>query len=115
MKVNPRTLLALQHIPKHFGSWLRERREERGLTLRAMGKVLRLSPMFLCDIEHGNRRLLDHQLPGFAAVLGTTVSELVARRCEMEGDLATWVASHPDLVAWLRNLRGRDNLPTLLD
>jgi transcriptional regulator with XRE-family HTH domain len=115
MKVDAQDLLALKHIPQHFGGWLRERREQRKLSLRAMGALLDLSPMFLCDIEHGNRRLLDHQLPRFASVLGTTVEQLVARRCELEGDLATWVASHPNLVEWLRTLRGRDPMATRLE
>ena len=115
MKADPEVLLALKHRPKHFGLWLRERREAQRLSLRAMGAVLGLSPMFLCDLEHGRRHLTDQWLPGVARVLGVTTEEIVARRCEMEIDLATWIASHPKLLEWLRSLRDRDVTTTGLD
>jgi len=38
-----------------FGSFMRRKREEKGISLRALAKDLEVTPAYLCDIENGNR------------------------------------------------------------
>jgi len=51
-----------------IGEAVRELREERGITLRALAKTLNLSPPFLSDLEHGRRRM--PRVEDFANALG---------------------------------------------
>lgn len=41
--------------PVAFGRWVREQRRLRGLTLRALARVVGIAPSILCRIERGRR------------------------------------------------------------
>ena len=102
-----RQLLAKRNVHDQFGEWLRERREDLGLSYRELADRMECSPAYLHDVEMGRRGVTDARLLVYASKLRVSVEELEARRCEMTADLAQWIASHPDMVAWLREMRTR--------
>lgn len=38
-----------------FGSYVREKRLNKGINLRALAKILDIAPAYMCDIENDNR------------------------------------------------------------
>ena len=100
-------LLSNRNLPSDFGGWLRMQRSARKLSYRALGDKLKLSSAYLHDLEMGRRHLPDHRIQDFAAALGITADEIAAARCEVTADLAEWIASHPDLAKWVRDMRER--------
>ena len=46
----------LRHAEREAGRMMREERETRGISLRAMAQMLGVSPPYLSDMELGNRR-----------------------------------------------------------
>lgn len=61
---------------KALGDRIRERREEKDLSLRELAKQVACSPPFLSDIEHGRRFPSEQVLADIARVLGLEVDEL---------------------------------------
>ena len=59
-----------------MGDRIRERREELDLSLREFAKLLRCSPPFVSDIEHGRRFPSDTTLAEIARLLTLDVDEL---------------------------------------
>ena len=102
-----RMLLQRRQVRADFGEWLRSRREAAGLSYRAMAARVGLSPPFLHDVEMGRCRLSERHFPKVAKALGIGVSDLEAHRCDLADDLEGWIASHPDLVQWLREMKAR--------
>jgi len=41
--------------PKQIGAALRQQREYSGLSLREVARRMKLSAMYVCDLEHGRR------------------------------------------------------------
>ena len=59
-----------------FGTYVRNRRTELGISLRDMAEKLEITPAYLSDIERGNRKApLDH-LEKLAVLLGVEESEM---------------------------------------
>ena len=61
---------------KTFGQVIREAREAKGMTLRALARALEVSAPFLSDVEHDRRRPSRERLPSFAKVLGVELPVL---------------------------------------
>lgn len=59
-----------------FGEFVRQRRDERDLSLREFAKKIDCSPAFVSDVELGRRYPSDEVLAMIAKVLGTTIDEL---------------------------------------
>jgi len=93
--------------PPAFGDWLRQRREEKRLTLRAMADRMGVTAPFLSDVEHGRRNLTGRRLGDAAMALGLPVEELETARADVDAELRRWIAEHPRLVRWLRSLKAR--------
>lgn len=55
-----------------FGSFMRRKREEKGITLRALAKDLEVTPAYLCDIENGNRPAPKSRLMSICSKLCST-------------------------------------------
>lgn len=53
MKLN--SIKPEEYTDKTFGQCIRKRREELGLSVRAMAEKIDMSPVYLSDIERGNR------------------------------------------------------------
>lgn len=66
--------------------WLKVLREDKGLTMKEMGKKLGISESYYCSIENGTRqKKMDMTLAaGLSAVLSVPVAEIV--RHEQEQD-----------------------------
>lgn len=52
-----------------FGTYVKERREKLGKTLRSFASEVGISPAYLSDIENGNRRAPEKFLEKFAQAL----------------------------------------------
>ena len=63
---------------KTLGERIRERREELDLSLREFAKLLKCSPPFISDVEHGRRFPSSDMLSRMAGVLKLDVEELKA-------------------------------------
>lgn len=89
---------------KPFGTILREAREAKGITLRALAKLLNVSAPFWSDVEHSRR--LPAKLEPVAEALGMDINKLRAadprnaKRSELE-DLKLRVARLESTVAKL--------------
>lgn len=72
--------------PTHYGAWIRERREQRGLTLEEVSSRIRIDAKYLQALETGNIALLPEPymrafLKTYASFLGLDTRE-AARRFE---------------------------------
>lgn len=54
---------------KEFGTYVKERRDDLGKTLRSFAAEIGISPAYLSDIENGNRRAPEKFLEKFAQAL----------------------------------------------
>lgn len=99
---------------EYFGASMREWREDRGLSLRELGAMLKLSAVYICDIEHGRRyppRELDQLERWFGAIGVPLESQPVlldaagAARGEVAADLVDYINSQPVCRAVLRKAR----------
>ncbi len=61
---------------KSFGQFIREKRDEKDLSLRELARRAGVSAPFLSDIELGRRFPSDEVLEKLGAILGATVDEL---------------------------------------
>ena len=61
---------------KTLGEYVRERREEKDLSVRELARRLKLSAPFLSDVELGRRHPSDEVLAKLARELDTTLAEL---------------------------------------
>ncbi len=55
---------------KAFGIFIRQRREELGLSIRGLSAQIGITPVYLSDIEKGNRKAPSKYLEAMAAALG---------------------------------------------
>jgi XRE family aerobic/anaerobic benzoate catabolism transcriptional regulator len=75
-----------------LGAAVRARRNERGLTLKALAKVARVSERFLVQLETGEGNISVVRLADVAEALGTTAADLLARGAERPAPLARTIA-----------------------
>lgn len=83
-----------------FGIFLRQRREELGLTLRELASKIQVTAAYLSDIEKGNRRAPINYIGELGVALGITGDERL-----LFEDLAnvTHKMACPDMEPYLRN------------
>lgn len=83
-----------------FGIFLRQRREELGLTLRELASKLQVTAAYLSDIEKGNRRAPMNYIGELGVALEITGDERL-----LFEDLAniTHKMACPDMEPYLRN------------
>lgn len=75
-----------------LGAAVRARRNERGLTLRALAKVAHVSERFLVQLETGEGNISVVRLADVAEALGTTPSDLLAKGAERPEPLERTIA-----------------------
>ncbi len=75
-----------------LGAAVRARRTERGLTLKALAKVARVSERFLVQLETGEGNISVVRLADVAEALGTTASDLLSRGAERPAPIAETIA-----------------------
>lgn len=61
---------------KTLGQTIRERREEKDLSVRELAKKADISPAFLSDVELGRRHPSEDTLTKIAQILGLPVADL---------------------------------------
>ena len=83
-----------------FGIFLRQRREELGLTLRELASKIQVTAAYLSDIEKGNRRAPINYIGELGIALGIMGDERL-----LFEDLAnvTHKMACPDMEPYLRN------------
>lgn len=83
-----------------FGIFLRQRREELGLTLRGLAGKLQVTAAYLSDIEKGNRRAPKNYMGALGIALEISEDERL-----LFEDLAnvTHKMACPDMEPYLRN------------
>lgn len=96
---------------KDVGTLLRDARQKRGLTLRAVAAQVGISVSFLSDVERGLRSTSHYAK--LAEVLGISVVDILAAQKTIPPDLAQWITQNPKLLAYLRDCkeRGVDPFP----
>jgi len=105
-----------------LGQAIREAREAKGITVRALARGVGLSAPVMSDLEHGrcvappgSSCCLDAghpcpsapKLPEIAAALGIPLDELRGIETRAEQSIKDWVDKNPGIVALLRMTRRR--------
>ena len=75
----------MEKINLPFGEYVKRRREQLGLTMRALADAVKISPAYLCDIENGNRKPPEKFLGQFAEVLQITEADELNRFYDLAG------------------------------
>lgn len=95
-----------------LGQAIREAREKKGMTLRALATAVGVTAPFLSDLEHGRRRTT--LLAEIADVLGVPLQDLEAAEARVDLKIKEWIEQNPGLVALLRESK-RLRRPLVLD
>jgi len=100
---------ALQRMPRGFGDWLRQQREARRLTLRALAQEMGISPLEVSDVEHGRLDVEDSgaSCDRWCEVLGVTPEDFVDARYRCRDEQEEWAKANPGAVQWLRDAARR--------
>jgi transcriptional regulator with XRE-family HTH domain len=86
-----------------LGQKIRELREARQLSLRALAEKVGVSAPFLSDLEHGRRGT--EKVDEIARALGVNANELRKLSGKLTPELKTWLAENPGVVALLQEVR----------
>ena len=103
-----------------LGSYLRHRREARGLGLRELARAIGRSPALVSRVETGqDTGLGEETLVAWAAVLEEDPDLLLARAGRLRADIVQTVLSNPDvfigLIRQLRHLPKRQQSSLLVE
>jgi HTH-type transcriptional regulator, competence development regulator len=74
------TRYAKKSPPPLFGPWLRELREQKGVTLREAAAVAKMDLAHLSKAERGRRTITKEQTAALAAYYGVDATQAEARR-----------------------------------
>jgi DNA-binding XRE family transcriptional regulator len=99
-------------VSKTLGQTIRELREQKGLSLRALAKAVGVSAPFLCDVEWDRRKT--DQLEPLAVALSVPVATLRALDNRVTPDLKAWLEQSPVLLAVLRKAQVSGTVPDVL-
>lgn len=92
---------------KRFGETIRERREARGITLRAAAALLEVSPAYLSRLEREQESPTQARVGQIAALLELPPDPLFALAQQVAPELSQYVASTPSLPAFLRTAQAK--------
>lgn len=82
-----------------MGQKIRELRQARGMSMRALADKVGVSIAFLHDLEHGRRST--GKIDIIALELGADPDQLLALSGRLSDKLTSWLVSRPDVVARL--------------
>lgn len=96
-----------------FGDYIREKRLQKGITLRSMAALLKISPAFLSDVEKGRRNPFEKEklddLSKILALLPEERSEMMdlagKKKNEVPPDLPEYIMEHQYVSMALRTAR----------
>jgi transcriptional regulator with XRE-family HTH domain len=97
-----------------MGPFIRQQREARGLSLRALAGLLSISAAHQSDIEHGRRRPSPELMRRIAETLKVDLQELKVRDARMGEELKQWMEENPSVVHLLHQVRDRDAAELLI-
>lgn len=86
-----------------LGQRIRELREAKQLSLRALAEKAGVSAPFLSDLEHGRRGT--EKIDEIARALGANATELRKLSGKLTPELKTWLAQNPGVVTLLQEVR----------
>lgn len=111
---HPRQHRRLLPSQKTLGQTIRELRELKGLTLRALAKLVGVSAPFLCDVEQDRRKT--KCLDELAKALDVPPEKLRALDNRVTPDLKAWLEKNPGVLAVLRQMhaQGSNDVPFLM-
>ncbi len=87
-----------------FGGWIRERREYRGLSLRALAKTCGFASSHLCEIEGGDHLPSVRVATLLALHLNLDRDEVLLRARHVPPDIQTLLEENPRLCSRLREM-----------
>jgi HTH-type transcriptional regulator, competence development regulator len=90
-----------------FGSFIRQKREEKRLSLREMAKMIQVSPTFLSKVETEDWKPGEEKLRKIAEVIGCDPDDLFARAGRVPAELADIIkqSPRPEMTALLRTTK----------
>ena len=91
-----------------FGAFIRQKREEKGLSLRDMAKKIKVSPTFLSKVETEDWKPGEEKLRKIAEVIGCDADDLLARAGRVPSELSEIIKQSPhrhQMTALLRTAR----------
>lgn len=86
-----------------LGQKIRELREQKGLSLRALAERVGVSAPFLSDLEHGRRGT--EKIVEIAKALGVSAKELEKLSGKWPPELKAWLTENPSVVELLQEVR----------
>ena len=105
----------ISHGTESFGSFLRRKRKQKGLTLQLVASQLGIAVSYLSDIEHDRRYPPENRIPRFASILSLSEDEtaylydLAAKeKAKGPSDISTYLMSHPSALKVIRYARDYD-------
>lgn len=94
---------------ERFGAFIRRKREEKGIGLREMTKLMnKISPTYLSKIERDEfPPPTEERVREIAAILDCDADDLLARAGRVSSDISDIIKRHPvQLAALLRTTQG---------
>lgn len=97
-----------------LGQTIHELRERKGLSLRALAKLVGVSAPFLCDVEKDRRKV--RSLDALAKALDVSPEKLCVLDNRVTADLKAWIEKNPEVLAVLRQMytQGYQDVPFLM-
>jgi len=97
---------------ERFGAFIRREREARGLSLRVMAKMIKVSPTFLSKVETEDWKPREEKIRAIAEIIGCDTDDLLARAGRVSTDITDIIKRHPVELALLlrttKNLTAKD-------
>ena len=96
-------------VTKRFGAYIREKREEKGISLRDMARQISASPTFVSKVETEDWKPGEEKLRKIAQVIECDEEELIAMAGRVPSELSDIIKQHAhrhELSALLRTTQG---------
>lgn len=99
-----------------FGSYVKEKRQKKGISLRGLSELLDIAPSYMSDIEKGNRNaptkeIIDKMIKVFELTDKEKVEfiDLAAKSKDtIANDIVEYVSDNPNVRVALRKARDLD-------
>lgn len=90
-------------VRKKFGTFIREERVAKGVSLRQMAKSIGVSPAYLSKVELGQERPpVEAKVRRIAKIIGHDADSLLAKAGRVSFDIVRIIGKRPELSAQLR-------------
>lgn len=87
---------------KTFGTYLRTKRNENGISLRECARRVGIQPSYLSDIEHDRRIPADDVLIAIGRVLAVPQNDVFARAGKLGETAEVYLRTRPELIQFVR-------------